>query len=287
MSIKRLEYNNKLKKHSDFEIIDLHHFLETRSKEHLQKDFRLDFWMLLYITEGSNKHNIDFIEYPYSRGDIILVHKNQVTHFSISNNVQGYLLLFNDNFFLDKNGVNGAPILEFFDKHYQSPIFNVNIEKMSTNRNLIELVYREYMQDNNIKNETLIRSLVQSFTLSLSDQMDMDDTLYKTRDFQIYNEFRSLLERHYRAKKTVSEYAEQMNLSNKTINQSVRKIAGLSAKEFINQRVILEIKRYLCIGDLLTYEISNMLNFEDPSYMTKFFKRYTGISPKEFRGSLL
>ncbi len=74
-----------------------------------------------------------------------------------------------------------------------------------------------------------------------------------------------------------------MGISKKTINLATRAIVDMSAKEFVNSRLFLEIKRYLSQGELLNYEIAEILGFDEPANMTKFFKKYEGISPKEFR----
>jgi AraC family transcriptional regulator, transcriptional activator of pobA len=47
--------------------------------------------------------------------------------------------------------------------------------------------------------------------------------------------------------------------------------------------VLLEAKRLLRYSDLPVTEIAYRLNFEDPSYFSRFFKKYTGFSPSEFR----
>jgi len=60
----------------------------------------------------------------------------------------------------------------------------------------------------------------------------------------------------------------------------------LSAKQFIIDRILLEIKRYLAQGELTINEISDLMGFDEPSNLTKFFKRYEGLSPKEFRTEL-
>jgi AraC family transcriptional activator of pobA len=54
----------------------------------------------------------------------------------------------------------------------------------------------------------------------------------------------------------------------------------------IRNRVILEAKRLLVNLDLNITEIAGKLNFADNSYFTKFFKKYTGQTPEEFRKNL-
>jgi AraC-like DNA-binding protein len=62
---------------------------------------------------------------------------------------------------------------------------------------------------------------------------------------------------------------------------------GISAGEVIRNRVLLEAKRLLINLDLNIAEIGYRLNFNDNSYFTKFFKKYTGQLPEEFRKTTL
>ncbi len=99
--------------------------------------------------------------------------------------------------------------------------------------------------------------------------------------------FRELVEENHAAKRSVEAFAQMMNVSKKTINQATRRVAGISAKQFIIDRLILEIKRFLSIGELMNYEIADRLGFGEAANMSKFFKHYVGVSPKAFKESLL
>jgi AraC-like DNA-binding protein len=50
---------------------------------------------------------------------------------------------------------------------------------------------------------------------------------------------------------------------------------------------LLEAKRLLVNLDLNIAEIADRLNFNDNSYFTKFFKKYTALTPEEFRRKAL
>lgn len=54
-------------------------------------------------------------------------------------------------------------------------------------------------------------------------------------------------------------------------------------KGLIERQVILEMKMLLETTDMSVKEIAGCLNFEDGSYMCRFFKRHTGISLTEYR----
>jgi len=283
--INKIHYKNS-KRGLDFEIVDLRVFMSTRPHTLLSKDYRLTFWAILYIVEGEGHHSIDFIEYPYKAGDIIFIQKNQVHHFVVNESAKGYVIHINDPFFYEMKGVNSEIFHEFADASFGSPILTVDISGECTNRRLIDLIYKEYQQQSEKFNAQLIATLFQGFILSLHGQAQRDLKGKMSNDYEHFKEFRQLVEENYTTIKTVEEYALKMNLTKKTINCATRSIIDSSAKQFIIDRIILEIKRYLTQGELMNYEIATLLGFDEAANMTRFFKRYVGMSPKSFRESL-
>ncbi len=100
---------------------------------------------------------------------------------------------------------------------------------------------------------------------------------------RLFIRFRQTLENHYRQMHTVKEYANHLNVSVKTLTNSVGASSCSTPLKIINDRIILEAKRQLCYTDLNIKEIAFRLGFDDPSYFVKLFKRQTGILPAEFR----
>ena len=79
------------------------------------------------------------------------------------------------------------------------------------------------------------------------------------------------------------EYAELLYITPNHLNALCKDHLGIPAGELIRNRIILEAKRLLINQDLSISEISYVLNFNDNSYFTKFFKKQVGVTPEEFR----
>jgi len=283
--IKRVNYRNE-KKDLDFEVVDIQLFYSTRPKKLLEKAYRVNFWTILYITEGAGVHYVDFKAYPYKKGDILFVQKNQVHEYRVNRSVEGYVIHINEPFFYRVEGFDGDIFLEYVDRAYGSPLLHFDTSPGLTNRSLMDMIYQEYNKKSQALQVELIASLFQSFILSLRGQVQGNRQELKSRDYDHFKNFRRLVEDRYMETRNVEDYGQMMNLSTKTINQVTRRITGLSAKQFIIERVVLEIKRYLSQDHLLNYEIAEVLGFYEAANMTKFFKRYSGLSPKEFRAGL-
>ncbi|RYD88960.1 MAG: AraC family transcriptional regulator, partial [Sphingobacteriales bacterium] len=55
----------------------------------------------------------------------------------------------------------------------------------------------------------------------------------------------------------------------------------------IRERVLLEAKRLLSGSDSTVATIADALHFEDPSYFGRFFRKYEGVTPEQFRKQLI
>jgi len=56
-----------------------------------------------------------------------------------------------------------------------------------------------------------------------------------------------------------------------------------SKGKYLDEFLLLEIKRHLLDDKLTLQEISNNLNFDEPTNLVKFFKRLEKQTPIEFR----
>lgn len=99
----------------------------------------------------------------------------------------------------------------------------------------------------------------------------------------ILQSFLNLIEIHYLEKRAVSDYAELLTVSPSYLSVQIKKSSQRGALSFINQRIILEAKSLLRFTDFNINEISDQLFFSDTSNFIKYFKKYTGFTPVQFK----
>ncbi|NER61205.1 helix-turn-helix domain-containing protein [Pseudomonas sp. MAFF212428] len=95
--------------------------------------------------------------------------------------------------------------------------------------------------------------------------------------------FNVLVERQFRQQPSVEQLAHQVGVSLATLNTLCRGLAGQSALQILHQRLLLEAKRELVYTRLTIQQLSDSLGFADPAYFSRFFRRLTGVSPRDFR----
>jgi len=132
----------------------------------------------------------------------------------------------------------------------------------------------------------MLRSMVKIFLISVERQGIRQEATHLDTvkaSHRLFVQFRQKLERDYKKKHTVKEYADELNVSTKTLSNSVLECSGRAPLSFINDRIILEAKRMLRYTGLMVKEVAYKLGYDDPSYFVKFFKRQVGYLPSDFR----
>ena len=75
-----------------------------------------------------------------------------------------------------------------------------------------------------------------------------------------------------------------MELNPSYFSTLFKQSCGSSFKEYLNSIRIEESKKLLAATDRSILDIALSIGFEDQSYFTKVFKKYTGLTPKQYRG---
>ncbi|WP_428663165.1 AraC family transcriptional regulator [Runella sp.] len=91
-----------------------------------------------------------------------------------------------------------------------------------------------------------------------------------------YIRFKLFIENHLTDHTTVSDIAEKLALNTNSLYYIVKHYSGLSPKEFITNRLILEAKRRLYYAESSVKELAYDLGFNDPEYFSRLFKKATG-----------
>lgn len=147
-----------------------------------------------------------------------------------------------------------------------------------------------YKHKNELYQTQMQRNFVQSYLMYLYENIqDLFGYLIKkyTRKQELYHQFLSLLDTHCREQRDVSFYAKKLYITTRYLWMITDELASHeSPKEIIDKRFILEIKILLQSTDLSIQEIAQDLKFPDQSYLGRYFKRHTGISPSEYRNKV-
>ena len=104
-----------------------------------------------------------------------------------------------------------------------------------------------------------------------------------TRAQVITQQFETLVDKMYVDTKNVGDYADELNITPNYLTSTVKKLTGKSAKDIIQERLLVESKSLLKFSGLDIGEIAYRLNFQEPTHFTRFFKKLSGVTPNQFR----
>ena len=65
----------------------------------------------------------------------------------------------------------------------------------------------------------------------------------------------------------------------------IKLASGLIIMQWIHRHIIQQAKLQLKYSDLPVWQITESLNYPNPSFFSKFFKRETGMTPNEYRNT--
>lgn len=176
----------------------------------------------------------------------------------------------------------------FFHVLYENAVVRLSDRTVGAVRGWFRMVYHTYRDKENLFRHTIIRNRLQNVLLEAFDKArrvtpEIRSEAGTTRQTDLFHRFVALVHEHCTEQREVAFYADRLCISTRYLSTIVRNVAHVTVKEFIARAVILEIKMLLETTELSVQEISYRLHFPDQSYLGRFFKRHTGMSPTEFR----
>lgn len=90
-----------------------------------------------------------------------------------------------------------------------------------------------------------------------------------------------------RTERTVAYYADKLCVTPKYLSETVKRITGHSVMKLINQYTLPIVIEMLKHSDMSVAQISDELNFSSQPYFTRYVQKHLGMTPGEYRKSLL
>lgn len=106
-----------------------------------------------------------------------------------------------------------------------------------------------------------------------------------SRNREIVKELVRYIIQYYKKERNVAFYAEKMHLSPQHLSTTVKKVTDKTLTDLISSFIIRDAQAKLRSTEMTIQEIAYSLNFSDISFFGKYFKRYTGMSPKKYRNA--
>lgn len=244
--------------------------------------YRLQEGRIAIITNGRARVLINLIEYIFRPNYISLIAPGSIIQIiETSQDFDAHMMAIEHNFL----PVSGKE--EFF-AHFLQRKKNLLLPLTTTEQVQIEnfiTVMWDVLQEPVFRKE-VIQHLLAGLLYNIeyiAKNKGQSESSPLTHQNDIFQRFISLVNTYSKTERNVSFYADKLCLTPRYLNTVIRQASQQTVMDWINQSIILEAKVLLKHSNRLVYQISDELNFPNPSFFSKFFKRMTGMTPQEYQ----
>lgn len=245
--------------------------LEKRVNPKVGFPHKHDFYQILFITQGTGTHSIDFAEFNVRKNQIYIIKPGQTHAWSLSKNIKGFVIEF-----------NRQSLSEMIDRvdHLEDLYELLSKEDIQDIHSICEIMVHE-SEGSKAHFDVCLKGFLLGFLARLIRVLQ-PSTMNPT-GLSFLDEFRLLLEKHFKEEHGVEFFAQKMGITSKVLTMRMSRLIQKSPRELIQERCILEAKRYLAFSGLNVSQVGAEIGFLDPNYFIRFFKSHEKQTPAQFR----
>lgn len=249
------------------------------------RPFRSEHFSVLLVKKGTFRLKVNLFEHRMQENSLIVIAPSFIRQIIFEDGVEFYALLFKQEY-LFKQG--------FYQKHFRlfppfDEDFQAHLDLDSKNTDfltqLLELLKKSLnLEQRPIETYNVTGLLFQAIMLRLGECYKI--SLHKpatVSENDLTYRFLSLLTKHFKEHRVVNFYAEKLFVNPKYLTQVLSKNYGKSTREYIVEIVIMEAKTLLDMPQISIKKIADELHFANQFHFSRFFKKYTGFTPSEYR----
>lgn len=248
-----------------------------------QPPFTINDYRLGMIVRGEADINFNLVDRHLSAGTLVYLGPGSIINpIRLSDDLEIYGIGLFADFPMPFASGNMPAALNGQVRDFQLP---VDADNLQTARNILDTLWHLVHQPD--YHRPTVSSLVAALMRHYDHLFHLQaDTLAATRSREqtIFDRFIQLVNQHCREEHKISYYADRMCLTERYLGTVVRQTSGTTAKDWIDRALITQAKVLLRHSNHSVLQISEELNFPNPAFFSKYFKRLTGITPSEFQG---
>ena len=255
-----------------------------------RSNLRNDFFVISLLIRGSGKIRINLKEFSLKKNDLLIIPPD-VTKDNIELSSDAVLkviaysseflvpLPLPDNFWeiSDYFSAKNIPVWSLDSKAVKSIISMVDQLAKWNNHNTIHPYKSE------ILNYTFMIFILE--LAAIAPRYSQKSNQRFSRKELLTIDFYALAKKHFRTKRALQFYADLLFVTPKYLTETIKEVSGQTAGDVIDSFTLQEARVQLKTTSKTISEIAGELNFSEQSSFGKFFKRLTGMSPRDYRQS--
>lgn len=236
------------------------------------------------VIQGDIRLEIDCVSYILKEGMILSVFPMEIVELIETSNDLRVMYFTCSAELLNKVLFHFPAEFEMFLKEY--PTYTASEKIFNRDKNYIELIKERFEDYGNICRNEILLSHIRCFFLEIYNNLHhelLENPVKNPRRKEIMKKFMRLVFENFKYHRDVAFYADKLNITPKYLSMISMETNGKPAKRIIDDYIVTEIKLMLKISTKSIQEITVELNFPDQSFTSKYFKKHTGFSPKQYR----
>ena len=251
-----------------------------------ERPHRHDFQHICVVQSGYGRQTIDGHRVDFRPDSIYFIAKGHVHIVEEGVDLTGWLIRFTDDFLPARLVGEGWDYhLNLFNQLGPNCSVSLQPDEMPDLEILLKLLEAEYAQPSGVLKQSALRHLLSLLIVRIQrlHEQAVHTTHHDYEERAICQEFMTLLEHNFSMYHDVGYYCEQLGVASYRLPKIIGQVLGRRTKQIIEERLVLEGKRYLLYTNVPIKEIAFMLGYSDPFHMSKTFKRLVGVTPHAFR----
>ncbi|MCB9230669.1 MAG: helix-turn-helix domain-containing protein [Bacteroidia bacterium] len=258
--------------------------LGYRNPYDFTREHRHTYFEIFLVEKGGGSQLIDFVNLPLQAHSAYIVFPQQIHLLKKGPQADGLLLQFPPEI-LPSDSLK-LLLDQFALRTNAAVIFENQPETHEKLRKSLNFIQETIANPGTFAREVGLLQM-QAFLYQLLEINYLPQNFHSTEPEDKLAQFQLLLEDQFRENRAVSNYAEQIGISDQKLSKITRERLGMSPLQVIHNRLLLEIKRMLGFEKASFKEISYALNFDSPAAFSQFVRSKTSQTPTDLRNELI
>ena len=242
-------------------------------------------YFFVFVESGALTHKVDLKDLAITGGQLFFVLPNQIH--AAPEHKKDHIEFFKMSF--DQNCLSLLPKqFLFLLNPLNSQIISFDSDSRQRVKILFEILNKILHSDNDQKDAEIILAHLNSLLTEFNNAYFKSVAKEKSEISKLskYIEFQIAVETHLAEQHSVHTIADNLSITTNNLYNIVKEFSGVSPKEFITNRLMLEAQRKLFYSETSVKELAYELGFSDPDYFSKLFRKTTGKSVTQFVESI-
>lgn len=249
----------------------------------VNKPTQINDYKIFWIKEGKGTYNIDFKSYSFDGTVLFFLSPGQVFTVDSEKIKEAYQLSFSKDFYCIQThdteiACNGV----LFNNIYETPFVTPSEKDVKKLNFILDNLVEEFELKETAQYDMLQSFLKQFIIYSVRIKKEFS-VIKDDAETKLFKDFSLLVEQNFKKLHSVTDYANRLGISPKSLTKHFQKIGVETPSDFIKNRIVTEAKRQLMYSSEAVKHIAFDLGFNDPAYFSRFFTKATGASPAQFK----